>query len=680
MMDVLNSIQALAQGMARSVAPAGDDRPAARLPSIVLDNLRLNADGRLDPVVFYSWRLNIENAIERMRLPEETVVQLLRTKNHLPEAIRATVQNASTLPELMHRIGQAVPDLRSAVSVVVAKISGQPILTSQDPHVREARATELTLALEDLFKLFPERDLVKSEAIASLISIQPLDVHAMDLVNGWVDEAERPGGLPIKRNLYRYLERLKQMSAEARFITQTLGNRASADSSRSHMHFRQSGGAAGGNNARPARNSGAPAAPGGPPATAANAAKPRAAGQAAPLLPCRVCKQKHKERFSNCPKLLLIQQRKSQFPSYCCRKCLRNLANDGSCPGGAECYIFINSRTKAKYNFLCKAHSHSHFSICVSCPPRKEMAKITDQKVVLRFRAVSTPRDDQFLTENDAWEEKVALKLQRSATDEVLLDDTSPMSEVVPIWNPVMGRFNDALVQYDSAGGLCLIQDGSKFNLKTHAELAAAVTIQSLNSTDIKQYPVITVKLKGLDRNVVMELCETQFPWEPPRPELRAVRFAGGIKARLPSREQIAAMPKILLGIRAAIFMPEAVPADQIPPEFKRNWPNLAVFKSRLTGKLIFSGMLSKSLAQRSKDQLIQPLLAFAAAGAGGQRAPALISLSHANPKVLSQTIESPTKRPHSSLGEGAADKQSTESTPAAATASMAEMPSEALP
>ena len=126
------------------------------------------------------------------------VLQILRTKSHLPDRIKDTIQNATSMAELFKRIEQSVPELESAVSIVIKRICAQKHLSSQEPHVREARATELTLALQDLSKLFPERELNKSEAISCLASLQPLDSHIMATATKWNEEAKLPGGTPIK--------------------------------------------------------------------------------------------------------------------------------------------------------------------------------------------------------------------------------------------------------------------------------------------------------------------------------------------------------------------------------------------------------------------------------------------------------------------------------------------------
>ena len=149
MKDMLEAIYALARGMSK---PAGlDDKPTARLQAISLDNLRLGSDSRLDPIVYHTWKVNIVGSIKTMKLPEQVVLQLLRTKTHLPDRIKDTIQNATSMAELFNRIEQSVPELESAVSIVIKRICAQKHLSSQEPHFREARATELTLALQDLF-------------------------------------------------------------------------------------------------------------------------------------------------------------------------------------------------------------------------------------------------------------------------------------------------------------------------------------------------------------------------------------------------------------------------------------------------------------------------------------------------------------------------------------------------
>ena len=219
-----------------------------------------------------------------------------------------------------------------------------------------------------------------------------------------------------------------------------------------------------------------------------------------------------------------------------------------------------------------------------------------DQQIsVLRFRATTVPGPNQFLKEYDEREDTdVFLRLQRLTSEEILLDHTTPLSEVVEIWDPTIESYTKSLVQYDCAGGLCLIQDGSQFNLKAEPEPAASAEIQCINGTVTKHYDMVTVKLRYPGKDVVLELCMNEFPWEQPRQEIREVRFKGYPKARIPSEDEVHNMPKLLLGTRAALLLPESLPEDSVPPAFRRKWPGLAVFKSRLTGRLVFAGMLPR--------------------------------------------------------------------------------------
>ena len=94
---------------------------------------------------------------------------------------------------------------------------------------------------------------------------------------------------------------------------------------------------------------------------------------------------------------------------------------------------------------------------------------------MLRFRATNVPDPNQFLKEFDDQDDtEVFLRLQRLTSDEILLDHTTPLSKVVDIWDPTTESYTPSLVQYDCAGGLCLIQDGSHLNLRSEPEPAAS--------------------------------------------------------------------------------------------------------------------------------------------------------------------------------------------------------------
>ena len=158
-------------------------------------------------------------------------------------------------------------------------------------------------------------------------------------------------------------------------------------------------------------------------------------------------------------------------------------------------------------------------------------------------------------------------------------------------------------MQYDCAGGLCLIQDGLHLILLSQPEPAT-----SLNATAQAQFKVVTIKLRSLTGSVNMELCVSKFPWEKPKKEIREKKIKGYPKVLVPSSAEIDNMPKILLGVRALRFLPVALQEDLVPTAFRKKWPGLKVFTSKLTGKLLFAGMLP-----RRDGPYSIPMLAFTA-------------------------------------------------------------------
>ena len=125
--------------------PAGDVRSAARLQTVGLDNLKLNSAERLDPILYWTWKASIKNAIDRMNLDQDIVLQLLRTKNHLPDKIRDSVRHADTLSALFSRIEKQTPELGSAVHVVVKRIVGLR-QCGTDGQAIEDRCSKLRMA------------------------------------------------------------------------------------------------------------------------------------------------------------------------------------------------------------------------------------------------------------------------------------------------------------------------------------------------------------------------------------------------------------------------------------------------------------------------------------------------------------------------------------------------------
>ena len=95
--------------------------------------------------------------------------------------------------------------------------------------------------------------------------------------------------------------------------------------------------------------------------------------------------------------------------------------------------------------------------------------------------------------------------------------------------------------------------------MKFRPEQAAATDIQCLNKTTRRQFKVVTIKLRSLNQDVIIELCISQFPWEQPKKELKDATLIGYPRTVVPSAAELRKMPKILLGIRAALLLPEPV-------------------------------------------------------------------------------------------------------------------------
>ena len=233
---MIKAIYTLARNVSKP--PNSETRSTARLQTVSLDNLKLNSAGSLDPIVYHTWKHNIISSTQTMKLEEPVVLQLLRTKSHLPDKVRDTIQHAESLSVLFSRIEKQTPELESAVTTVIKRICGlKPCST--ESHAVEARATELILAIQDLTKLFPTRELNKSEALMCLASLQHLDPHIMAMAKKWSTDAAA-GGAAIKNKLSEYIDSVREMCSEARFAISVYGHESSAGT-RSHLQFTRSG-------------------------------------------------------------------------------------------------------------------------------------------------------------------------------------------------------------------------------------------------------------------------------------------------------------------------------------------------------------------------------------------------------------------------------------------------------
>ena len=211
-----------------------------------------------------------------MNLDKSIVLQLLRTKNHLPDKLRESVQHAENLPALFDRIEKQTPELGSAVTVVVKKIVGLRPCSSEG-HAVEAPCSELILAIQDLHNLFPTRELTKSEALACLNSLHMPTPQIMAMAKQWSITAEA-GGTSIKDKLSEYIDQVREMYSETRFAVSMYGHEYSG--AKSQLNFKKSGD-------RAQTASASPKAKGQPPPKKKGATSM----PASKAIECRVCKK-----------------------------------------------------------------------------------------------------------------------------------------------------------------------------------------------------------------------------------------------------------------------------------------------------------------------------------------------------------------------------------------------------
>ena len=200
----------------------------------------------------------------------------------------------------------------------------------------------------------------------------------------------------------------------------------------------------------------------------------------------------------------------------------------------------------------------------------------------------------------------VFLQLQTLTADshEILLDNSSPLSKIVKVWDPVCQSYIPSLVKYDSGGGLCYIQDGEHLNLLSAVQKTETIELACVNGKSEVSYDVIIVDIKTPDSSIQMELCLSDFPWEKPSNVLKQIKFKGFKTGKCPDDSALEEMPKLLLGIRAAKLLPVPLTEDQVPREFREKFPGLDVFQSKLTGKLMFAGMLERAGLDNSTSML----------------------------------------------------------------------------
>jgi hypothetical protein len=103
---------------------------------------------------------------------------------------------------------------------------------------------------------------------------------------------------------------------------------------------------------------------------------------------------------------------------------------------------------------------------------------------------------------------------------------------------------------------------------------------------------------------------ETTFPLAASCPILlqTRLRWVGNSFASIPTPSELGSLPSVCLGIEDLRKHPVEVAAEDIPKYITRKFPNAAILRSKITGKLILAGNITRPTTTSNRNVAISNL------------------------------------------------------------------------
>ena len=560
---------ALSHGSQRGEVTSG----LPKAPSVQLIPLTLESSGHLDAITYHTWKLRLRHQIEKLHLQEDVVLHLLLTRqNLLPVYLRDQLLNCHSLAHLLARLDVQAPHLSAALPKLKEKITSLPPSGTSGAQI-ESRCTELLTALENLNTLFPSCQLGREELLACLSRLGGDEIVSQihSSLNQWSELASL-GVKSLNESLYDFLLTVRSNRVELRVAGELYHHRSAKEKLQLPFAVESK-----------------EKSPAGASASAGSGRKESIKKDWSDVK-CTICKKFHREARYNCPQIPDILSQKSPIPPDICALCLSLSDSNGRCTNTRKpCHELMSK--KGAVSLLCQLHEPKcHFQLCRSCPTGSPRL-LGKPKTLLCFGGKLAPRPaSQQLPQTPS--KASFLQLPEDQSGEVILEATAGLCEILKCFHPGLKKYVDVFCQYDGGGGLSLAQGAEHLDMQPQAGLSELVSLQGLLAQEAGRLPVIVVRVQGHTQRLDISFCVKSFPSEAPDPLMTQIVFKEE-RAQVVSKEKLREMPKLLFGQRLLKLHPAPLSDDEVPQSFAETWPGVQVYRSKVTGNLLYGGHLA---------------------------------------------------------------------------------------
>ena len=557
----------------------------ARIKPTQLPAPKYTSQGQITGLEYYRWVQIFTQTIDRLKLNHAAChAELVTNRYILPQELRTLVSESTDLKTALKRIQSRFPPLSSVWPELYRELSS--VQTCNNNRDRIERAGSLISTLTLMESWFHPRDITREDILYVIHRIEGAQEGNLTLLRD-IQDIDRLHDLPVAsvhhrsyiRSLIERLEHLRGLWSEleaslaiasrkpvipsvSSFLFSSQPKKKEWKGTTGHEKNRPAG--AGGKNPPKKQPSGGPAT------------LPFSSGKKGSSPPgCFICRTTgKKEDKSNhkpwmCPTLPQIRAKQITPPKELCQKCCNEIQE--GIVHRSECFMIPHKSPKdgsiTHIDRSCPLHSgkekgHIHQRLCTACGPNLPPPKPRPGVLSFAFRMRSRGQE-----------------IQRCAF----------MTEIISIIG-MEGQILQCKVQYDSLGGGNFTSSlPGGFNHGEEGALTEPFTLNTITGASDYCLPLALLMLDTPQRGKIwVEFMMTDFP------------DGGYLELDENTRRKCAIHPyteeevdqcqvRLILGVANALYFPEPVPS---PPSLTHRYPGLTLWRSRLSGQILFQGGL----------------------------------------------------------------------------------------
>ena len=557
--------------------------PQGRLRQTSLPEPKYSPSGQISGLEFFRWLHLFVAAIERMGLSHPVCHNELATnKKILPQELRTLAGEAPDLKSALVKIQSRFPPKSSIYPELYREIQDIPRCTTNQERIE--RSGNLIASLRLMLNWFPGRDLMREDVIYAVHMIEGEAEGSVTMLYE-LNEIDRRHDLPPNdpqhcsyiQALMQRLDRLRQLWSDLDASLSIAGRKAVVPSMTSF--------AAG---ITPQGKEKEPKTKGpSPPNNKKNQNNPKTPKTTKPdpaktdpnTCKCFICRKPGEKKEAkehapwSCPSLSAIRAKQTIPPKSLCLQCCKEKKEGKTHRPDCHMSIFQDKKTNAevKLDRCCLVHSspekgYVHQKLCTECgvnlpPPKPKLPPVISMAMSLEGQGAEITR-------------------------------CAFMTEVVTVIEKG-GKRLSARVQYDSLGGGNFASGVSPTaNHGAEGRTTEPFALNTLTGTHEYCLPLTLLLLDTPDAGKLwLDFMVTTFP-DGGYIELDEMTRRRCDIYKYTEREINTCEVKLILGVAHSSYFPQPIVT---PACLSHRYPGLTLWRSRLSGKILFQGAYQPS-------------------------------------------------------------------------------------